>query len=180
MKPKLTTEQILAAGVLSLLFGICICIGFAISEYEQVSETAKMRVIEVILLSLIAVILILLIIFQKVRVDFLAKRKAAADLLIERRYQTLAEISPVGIFHTDANGFTTYVNPRWCEISGLSSEQALGNGWLNAVHEDDKKILALGWKAATELHETSFSEYRFIRPNGTIAWVIGQATPEKI
>ncbi|MBC7720781.1 MAG: PAS domain S-box protein [Pedobacter sp.] len=143
------------------------------------NETAKMQVLKVILLSLIAVILILLIIFQKVRVDFLARRKATNELLIERRYQTLAEISPVGIFHTDATGFTTYVNPRWCGISGLTSEEALGNGWLNAVHEDDKKILAAGWEAATKMHEISFSEYRFIRPDGTIAWVIGQATPER-
>ena len=46
----------------------------------------------------------------------------------EQHYQTLARISPVGIFHTDPNGFTRYVNPKWCAISGFSPEQALGDG----------------------------------------------------
>ncbi|HSA99906.1 MAG TPA: PAS domain S-box protein, partial [Anaerolineales bacterium] len=50
----------------------------------------------------------------------------------EGRYQTLATISPVGIFRTDANGATTYVNPKWCEISGLSYDDAFGDGWFAA------------------------------------------------
>jgi PAS domain-containing protein len=29
----------------------------------------------------------------------------------ELRYQTLTEVAPVGIFHTNADGYTTYVNP---------------------------------------------------------------------
>jgi hypothetical protein len=40
---------------------------------------------------------------------------------------------------------TTYVNPSWCHISGLSF-QALGNGWLNAVHDDDKAAIINGWQ----------------------------------
>ncbi|HNL66301.1 MAG TPA: PAS domain S-box protein, partial [Ferruginibacter sp.] len=43
------------------------------------------------------------------------RRKAEQGIVeSERRYHTLAEVSPVGIFHTDAAGSTTYVNPRWC------------------------------------------------------------------
>lgn len=97
----------------------------------------------------------------------------------ERRYHTLAEVSPVGIFHTDETGYTTYVNPRWCQISGMTYEAAMGNGWFDAVHEEDKEKLRRGWEEATKKKEVSVSEYRFIRPNGSIAWVIGQAIPER-
>jgi PAS domain S-box-containing protein len=97
----------------------------------------------------------------------------------ERRYQTLTEISPVGIFHTDSTGYTTYVNPRWCRISGMPAEKALGNGWLNAVHKEDRESLFKGWEKATEGQQISLSEYRFVRPDGSIAWVLGQAIPEK-
>jgi PAS domain-containing protein len=38
----------------------------------------------------------------------------------EKRYHTLTEVSPVGIFRMDVAGLTTYVNPSWCQISGLS------------------------------------------------------------
>jgi len=102
-----------------------------------------------------------------------------AVLESERRYQTLAEVSPVGIFHTDEHGNTTYVNPRWCQISGLTYDEAIGDGWFNAVHKEDKEKLRSGWEEATKKKEFSFSEYRFVRPNGSIAWVIGQAIPER-
>ena len=110
-----------------------------------------------------------------------ALRKKAEEAVVksEHRYHTLTEVSPVGIFHTNTGGYTTYVNPRWCEITGLSFEEALGNGWLKAVHQEDKPNLIKGWESATKVHELSISEYRFIRPDGTIAWVLGQATPER-
>jgi PAS domain S-box-containing protein len=44
----------------------------------------------------------------------------------------------------DVAGLTTYVNPSWCQISGLSFQEALGNGWLNAVHGDDKAAIING------------------------------------
>lgn len=101
------------------------------------------------------------------------------SIVNEHRYQMLTEVAPVGIFHTDPTGFTTYVNPSWCHITGLGDEDALGNNWLKAVHEEDKKILYRGWQKAVKTQEISISEYRFIRPDGSIAWVMGQAIPEK-
>ena len=120
------------------------------------------------------------LILRGIMID-ITERKKAEEAIIEseKRYQTLAEISPVGIFHTDAEGITTYVNPKWCEISGLTSQEALGNGWLRAVHEDDKEALINGWQNATSSVRASLSEYRFVRPDGSVAWVIGEAIPEK-
>ena len=108
------------------------------------------------------------------------QRRRAEQLLreSEQRYQTLARISPVGIFHTDPNGVTTYVNPEWCAISGLSAGQALGDGWLKAVHPEDMDRLIKGWQESTRSRKASFSDYRFIRPDGTLVWVMGQAVPE--
>ncbi|HMU74081.1 MAG TPA: PAS domain S-box protein, partial [Ferruginibacter sp.] len=108
------------------------------------------------------------------------RRKAEQGIVeSERRYHTLAEVSPVGIFHTDAAGSTTYVNPRWCQISGITYEKAMGNGWFEAVHPDDRDMLRRNWEEATRHQQVSVSEYRFVRPNGSTAWVIGQAIPER-
>jgi signal transduction histidine kinase len=54
----------------------------------------------------------------------------------------------------------------------------MGTGWLSAVHIEDKEKLSDGWKTATQMHDSSQGEYRFVRKDGTIAWVIGQAIPE--
>ena len=96
----------------------------------------------------------------------------------EQRFGTLTRVSPVGIFRTDLEGNTTFVNPTWCQISGLSVEEALGTGWLKAVHPDDKAMLAENWKTATLTHTNSVADYRFVHPDGSIVWVIGQAVPE--
>ena len=93
----------------------------------------------------------------------------------EARFQLLAEVSPVGIFQAAPDGATTYVNRRWTEISGVTAEQALGDGWLQAVHPEDRERLVAGWKAAVHSGNGSRSEYRFLRPDGSVAWVIGQA-----
>ncbi|HEV2481915.1 MAG TPA: PAS domain S-box protein [Puia sp.] len=108
------------------------------------------------------------------------RKKAEQELLLSKlSYQTLTESSPVGIFHTNADGLTTYVNPRWCQISGMPADEALGNGWLEAVHPDDGKALAKEWGQAAGEQRPSTYSYRFVRPNGSITWVLGQAVPEK-
>lgn len=115
-------------------------------------------------------------IFEK---EALRKKAEEAVTQSEQRYHTLTDVAPVGIFHTDAEGNTTYVNPKWCQISGLSFEEAIGYGWLNAVHKEDKEALVKGWKSATGVLQFSTSEYRFVHADGSIACVLGQATPEK-
>jgi len=108
----------------------------------------------------------------------LHKRAEEALEESELRFRVLAESAPVGIFRTDVQGSTTYVNPRWCEISQLSSEEALGNGWLKAVHPDDMHIVAFNWQQTTMASASSNAEYRFVHPDGSIVWVIGQAVPQ--
>jgi PAS domain S-box-containing protein len=113
--------------------------------------------------------------FEKEKIRVRAEKELFES---RKRYQMLAEISPVGIFHTDVNGDTTYVNPRWSIISGMKKEEALGDGWFNAVHPDDRHLLQSGWNEAIFKQQVSNSEYRFVKPDGTISWVIGQAIPE--
>lgn len=111
--------------------------------------------------------------------DIKSKKAEEAVFQSEKRYHTLTEASPAGIFRTDVSGLTTYVNPSWTQISGYPYEQALGYGWLDTVHEDDRKAMVSSWEVANKKQEKSFSEYRFVRPDGTIRWVMGQAIPEK-
>jgi PAS domain S-box-containing protein len=74
---------------------------------------------------------------------------------------------------------TNYVNPRWCEIARMDSAEALGNGWLSAVHPDDRAQIAEGWQQASLAHSMSNSEFRFLHPDGSVSWVNGQAVPQK-
>ncbi len=109
------------------------------------------------------------------------ERKRADEALreSERKYHTLAELSPVGIFRTDAEGDCTYINERWQEISGLTLEEALGKGWLQSLHPDDRNRISQEWKQAARERRPFRSEYRFRNHNGTTTWVLGQAIIER-
>jgi PAS domain S-box-containing protein len=63
------------------------------------------------------------------------------------------------------------------EFTGLSLEEALGDGWLQAVHPDDREMLIKGWYTKTGKEEESISEYRLIDKKGRLRWVNGKAIP---
>ena len=95
----------------------------------------------------------------------------------EERFRALAEVSPVVIFRTDVDGRCTYVNARWCDIAGQDSAAALGTGWMQAVHPDDRARVAAAWD--TTLAGGKFRmEYRLLWPDGHVVWLLGQAAPE--
>jgi PAS domain S-box-containing protein len=97
----------------------------------------------------------------------------------ELRFRTLASCSPVGIFQTDINGNCIYVNERWCKIAGLSQEQAMGHGWIKALHPEDRTNISNAWYQMVESGEKFNREYRFQTPGGKITWVYGHAAPLK-
>ncbi|HLO83507.1 MAG TPA: PAS domain S-box protein [Nostocaceae cyanobacterium] len=97
----------------------------------------------------------------------------------ERRYHTIATVSPVGLFHTDPQGHFLYVNERWCELTGLTAETARGMGWINALHPEDLGIITREWYQAVKQRHTFRAEYRFRRSDGQISWVLSQAVPER-
>ena len=106
-------------------------------------------------------------------------RKLAEDALreSERRYQIMAESSPVGIFRCDRNSRCRYVNRRWREISGLTAVQAADDGWLSAVHPDDRDTVSRLWQLGVAEVQVFRTECRFRRPRGLTNWVLVQAEP---
>lgn len=92
-------------------------------------------------------------------------------------YKILAKASPVGLFRTNAFGQCEYVNDKWREIAGMSTEDAVGDGWIGAIHEDDREEVFEEWNRCSEEGIDFSLEYRFQAPDGTVTWVLGQANP---
>ncbi len=111
--------------------------------------------------------------------NILERRRAEEELrLSERRYYTLAESSPTGIFRTDRRGACLYVNSRWQKMAGMTFDQAQGEGWLEGVHPADRSRVRAEWTAAVEHGEAFSCEYRFLDRDERLTWVFGQANPE--
>lgn len=110
--------------------------------------------------------------------DVTEKTKAEKALRdSELRFRTLADNTPVGIFQTDADGQTIYVNEKWMEYTGLTFEEVMGEGWVKAVHPEDRDMLLKNWYDKKAVHNESSSEYRLIDKKGTTRWVSGKAVP---
>jgi len=114
-------------------------------------------------------------------IEEISDRKQAEFALkeSERRYATLAEAAPVGIFRINASGDCLYVNDRWCQIAELTANEALGQGWLKSIYPDDQNLVATEWYQSSQENRPFRLEYRFGRPDGKITWVFGQAVAEQ-
>lgn len=95
-----------------------------------------------------------------------------------QRYETLTQISPVGIFRASRDGRAIFVNDRWCTMAGVTPADVHGNRWLKAIHpRDRRRVLAL-WQRAIQSNHRFQAEYRFRHRDGSELWVYGQAIPE--
>ncbi|MFZ2948086.1 MAG: PAS domain S-box protein, partial [Desulfuromonadaceae bacterium] len=106
------------------------------------------------------------------------KRMETALSESEKRYHTLAEVSPVGIFHADAKGKFLYVNERWCEITGFNREEALRKGLASGLHPEDRERVLEAWCEDAGKNFPFKCEYRLQRPDGVISWVYSQVVAE--
>src|SRR5580698_8183616 len=63
--------------------------------------------------------------------------EAQQDLNSEASYRALIELSPQIVWISDPNGFTTYTNQYWFDLTGLTLEQTINGGWTHVLHPDD-------------------------------------------
>jgi len=118
--------------------------------------------------------------FQGIMYDI--TERVEADLALQSslaRFQALANDAPVGIFENAPDGSCTFVNDRWCEVAGMDPGPAMGSGWTDAVHPDDRDAVFTGWAAAVQEDRDFLMEFRFVRPSGEVRWVTARAAAVK-
>jgi PAS domain S-box-containing protein len=89
----------------------------------------------------------------------------------EKRFRTLSAASPVGIFQTNAEGQCIYTNVRWQQITGLTVEESLGEGWNRAIHPEDRKRIYELWRNTVRQEQEFFAEFRVLTQQGEVRWV---------
>ncbi len=81
----------------------------------------------------------------------------------EKRLRDVVETIPAMTFTILSNGFTTFVNKRWTEYTGLSTEQSLGKGWQRAIHAEDLARYTEKWRISVATGQLFEDEVRFCR-----------------
>lgn len=83
----------------------------------------------------------------------------------------------VGLFRTERDVAAVFVDDALLQLLGLAHEQALGRGWLEAVHPDDRDAVARAFVEAVAREDTLVVDCRIVRPSGEERWARVRAVP---
>lgn len=81
------------------------------------------------------------------------------------------------IWMTDAAGQATYLCQEWYAFTGQTLAAALGPGWTEAIHPDERELMSDAFLKACKLECEFVLQYRLRRHDGTYVWVTDAATP---
>lgn len=109
----------------------------------------------------------------------LERERAQADLDRTRlEYDFLAESFPFMVFRADDQGRAVGVNDaRWLRLTGGEPGGWRGDGWLDAIHAEDRGRVAGSWREFVATGGSWAEEFRFQRSDGDPAWVLAVAVP---
>jgi len=96
---------------------------------------------------------------------------------VDHALRALVDAASVPVWQSDPGGDCIYVNAAWREFTGRGLNEALRDGWSEAVHPEDRNTLrssaaaALGQRAPIDL------EYRLSRFDGSWRWLQERRRP---
>ena len=106
-----------------------------------------------------------------------ARDRATAGLAAsEHRFRALAETGALAVWRSDAGGGMLEGN-GWDALTGQTKAEIHGNGWLAAVHPEDRAATVVAWSAARAAGQPAATEFRIRTASGAWHWVRGRGVP---
>ncbi len=118
-------------------------------------------------------------IFFVAMVEDIGTRKVAEAALStsEAQFRTLAEALPAMIFVADADGKNIYSNQQFHAYSGMDGDALLGDGWIEALHPDDRERAAQTWAKSWRDGHPYETSYRFRSAMGEYRTFLVRGSP---
>ena len=109
-----------------------------------------------------------------------ALSRAMADLKVsEQQFRLITDLSPVHLFRAGPAGEAKYLSPGFMNMTGLKTSDALGYGWIQAVHPDDRDRLMAKWQEALHSQAIFQAEFRFHTASGDMRWYRARVVPDR-
>lgn len=105
------------------------------------------------------------------------KRTKEALRESEQRFRCLVESYAQAVWETDAGGMVVKDIPSWRACTGQTVEEAMGVGWLDALHPEDRADAQRRWREAIATRVNYDVEYRVRDRAGGWRWTNLRATP---
>jgi diguanylate cyclase (GGDEF)-like protein/PAS domain S-box-containing protein len=97
----------------------------------------------------------------------------------EDHYRHSVELNPQIPWTADPQGNIIDASSRWREHTGMAVEQALGSGWVQVLHPDDRAPTQQRWLASVTSGEPFDTEYRMRLTDGSYRWCRARAAPRR-
>ncbi len=116
----------------------------------------------------------IVLVFRDVR----ERRDTERLLDLEReRYRALIDATAQSVWRADPQGSRVWVSRKFSDLTGLSDEQALGWGWLQAAHPEDRERAEKAWREALRTSGDYYTEWRVRLRDGSYRYCATRAVP---
>ena len=95
----------------------------------------------------------------------------------EERYRSLVQAGAQVVWVTTPEGAIAEDSPEWRWITGQTTEEYLSNGWLEAIHSDDRERVEAAWRDCVRSGKVFDSRYRVRSRTGSYKHYDVRAVP---
>jgi len=95
----------------------------------------------------------------------------------ESRFREMADFAPVLIWMSGKNKRFTYVNKVWCDTTGRSEAETIGNGWIDDIHPDDLENCLHTYAVSFDERVSFELELRIRSADGGYRWFLNKGIP---
>ncbi|KAB0268524.1 EAL and GGDEF domain-containing protein [Microvirga brassicacearum] len=97
----------------------------------------------------------------------------------EEHYRYSVELNPQIPWTADPQGKVVETSSRWQELTGVPVQEALGRGWIKALHPEDLPPTQQSWLNSVASGERFDAEYRLRLQTGIYRWFRARATARR-
>ena len=95
----------------------------------------------------------------------------------EQRFRSLTEASAAIVWTASHDGTFEDIQPEWAAFTGQDVEAYRGDGWIDAVHPEDRAVTGEAWAAALADRSRFVIEHRLRRADGVFRHMDVTAVP---
>ncbi len=109
----------------------------------------------------------------------ITEQKRAEQLLQNQEHilRTITNTIPALIWSARPDGYIDYLNEGWLAFTGMCEEQALGAGWIQALHPEDRAETEARWAESMRTGISFEVEQRLRGADGDYRWFLTRGRP---
>ena len=128
---------------------------------NAIARNAERNTLFTFLVSSLSSLALLSLAYIIMRRDIETRRRSENQLTASRdRFGAIVNASAQIVWTRDVNGDFVEEQPSWSAFTGQSFDELRGNGWLSAIHPEDRERAETIWQQAVKTRQPLDNEYR--------------------